>query len=334
MGQVENLRGKYLLSGFLACRVCGGKLVAQQRGRHLKLTYICATHRAKGDAVCQNSTAVPMTRLHAAVIASLRDTLSPENFERLLKSKAENEQERVSREAERTTLIGRIADLNAQAERLADAVAAGSGTLDVLLNAIKARQAEREQAEARLAEVEDEVRAIREAEGTVERLRTVWKDWQGTLDAEPVVARQLLRKVLVGPIGVLPKGLGFWEFLGTSRFDALLHGKLTPRADAIRAWSPAATARQIAELRALFPATSPLGASAWAAAPIAGTSDSPVNRALRPESAGGPDVSHPRLQEIRPSVGLQQSLPGPVREEIRGGKDGPCTTERAGCLVD
>jgi len=90
----------------------------------------------------------------------------------------------------------------------------------------------------------------------------VWKDWSAALDADPVLARQLLRKVLVGPILVLPKGRGAWEFLGGSRFDALLHGALTPRADAVRAWSPAVRARQAAALRAEFPAADPLGASA------------------------------------------------------------------------
>jgi hypothetical protein len=38
MGQVESLRGKYLLSGFLACMHCKGWLIAQQRGRNLKPT--------------------------------------------------------------------------------------------------------------------------------------------------------------------------------------------------------------------------------------------------------------------------------------------------------
>jgi len=102
----------------------------------------------------------------------------------------------------------------------------------------------------------------------------VWKDWSAALDADPVLARQLLRKVLVGPILVLPKGRGAWEFLGGSRFDALLHGALTPRADAVRAWSPAVRARQAAALRAEFPAADPLGASAWPwPEPIAGGSD-------------------------------------------------------------
>ncbi len=261
-GQVESLRGKYLLSGFLACGICNGPLIATQRGRNLRLTYVCKAHKEKGDSVCVNSTGVPMDRLHAAVIVSVRETLSPEAFEMHLAKTASDEQARAQRAAERETLLARIPVLNAEAERLANAIAAGSGTLDVLLSAIKERQTEREAAELRLAELESTERDLRAESDAVERLSAVWKDWAGALDADPVLARQLLRKVLVGPILVLPKGRGAWEFLGGSRFDALLHGALAPRADAVRAWSPAVRARQVAALRAEFPAAGPLGASA------------------------------------------------------------------------
>src|SRR5262249_30156694 len=156
---------------------------------------------------------------HTAVTESLRYTLSPENFERLLKTKAEDEQERASREAERATLLARIPVLEAECSRLADAVAAGSGALDVLLNAIKARQAERETAEARVTELEGIERDLRDEAEVVERLRAVWKDWEGALDAQPILARQLLRKALDGPIRVHPVRAGLWTYNGDTRFD-------------------------------------------------------------------------------------------------------------------
>jgi hypothetical protein len=65
------------------------------------------------------------------------------------------------------------------------------------------------------------MRSIREAESEVERLRAAWKDWQGALDVDSLLARQLLRKVLDGPIRVFPAGKGRWEFKGESRFDGL-----------------------------------------------------------------------------------------------------------------
>jgi hypothetical protein len=54
----------------------------------------------------------------------------------------------------RYTHLARLPILNEEAERLANAVAAGHGSLDVLLGAIKARQEEREAAEKRIAELE------------------------------------------------------------------------------------------------------------------------------------------------------------------------------------
>jgi hypothetical protein len=104
-------------------------------------------------------------------------------------------------------------------------VATGSGTLDILLGAIKARQQEREALEARLAELDDEARAVREAASEVERLRSAWKNWGGALDAEPVLARQLLKRVISGTIAVTPAE-GGWGYQGHGDFDGLLAGAI------------------------------------------------------------------------------------------------------------
>jgi hypothetical protein len=77
---------------------------------------------------------------------------------------------------------------------------------DVLLNAIKTRQAEREQAEARVAEIEGTKRDLHADGEAVERLRATWQSWSGALEADLVMARQILRKVLAVPVGVRPCG--------------------------------------------------------------------------------------------------------------------------------
>lgn len=277
-GQVESLRGKYLLSGFVACGVCNAPLQAMKRGRNLRPGYVCKSHRENG--VCTNTTAVPMDRLHAAVIASLRDTLSPENFERHLAVTAADESARASRGAERATLLARIPVLTAECERLADAVAGGSGTLDVLLSGIKTRQAEREAAEARVVELESIERDLRADADAVERLRTTWKDWGGALDADPVLARQVLRKVLVGSILVFPRGRGQWSFGGFSRFDGLLTGRIAPAQTLVAKWD--GRERIDALVRSRYPdavgGPSPLP---WpGAVVIAGGSDAPAAEAV------------------------------------------------------
>ena len=71
-------------------------------------------------------------------------------------------------------------------------------SLDVLLGAIENGQQEGEPAEARVAELEGQERDLREDADAVERLRQTWGAWPGALDADPVLARQRLRKVLDG----------------------------------------------------------------------------------------------------------------------------------------
>jgi DNA invertase Pin-like site-specific DNA recombinase len=299
VGQRESAN-HHLFAGFLACGICNGTLVATTRGKANLAAYICRNHRLRGD--CENTTAVPMDRLHATVIASIEETFSLEHFERLLKSKAEDEQARASREAERTALLARIPVLESECVRLADAVAAGSGTLDVLLAGIKSRQAEREQAEHRLAVIEADARALREQAGAVETFRQRWGDWKGALKAEPVLARQLLRKILVGPILVLPKGPRAWEFLGGSRYDAILNGGLTPSQDFYRAWSPEERARMIAGLRAKFPAGVALGPTAWTSPSIAGGCDDSHDVSASEMAPKPPNVRRAPAEPWRSSV--------------------------------
>lgn len=130
-----------------------------------------------------------MFEMHTAVIHSLRATFTAESFEAHLQKSAADESAREARPAERAALLARIPVLTEECDRLA-AVAAGNGTLDVLLNAIKARQAEREQAEARIIELEGVERDLREQEEAVEKLRATWSSWTGVLEADPVLARQ------------------------------------------------------------------------------------------------------------------------------------------------
>jgi hypothetical protein len=63
----------------------------------------------------------------------------------------------------------------------------------------------------------------------VEQLRERWGSWQGALDEDPVLARQLLKKVLGTPIYVRPTGHREWIYVGIGRYDWLLKG-------AVAAW--------------------------------------------------------------------------------------------------
>jgi hypothetical protein len=91
-----------------------------------------------------------MERLHATVIASIKETFSLEHFERLLKTKAEVEEARASREAERSNLLADLPKLAAAEQRLVKRIATIED--DELVGALKTEWAEakaqREQARA------------------------------------------------------------------------------------------------------------------------------------------------------------------------------------------
>jgi hypothetical protein len=105
-GQVENLRGKYLLSGFLACGICEGKLIAHQRGRNLKLTYICANHLDKGDVVWQEHDGRPDEPPARGGHREPAGHVLARELRAVAESKAENEQERVARPSGRASCPG------------------------------------------------------------------------------------------------------------------------------------------------------------------------------------------------------------------------------------
>ena len=65
--------------------------------------------------------------------------------------------------------------------------------------ALKARQQERKDLESRLAELETWERDARADRARVEQLRERWGAWQGALDEDPVLARQVLKKGLATP---------------------------------------------------------------------------------------------------------------------------------------
>jgi hypothetical protein len=103
--------------------------------------------------------------------------------------------------------------------------------MDALVAELKATQQERRQAEARVADLEGYERDLRDQRQQVERLRRVWAGWAAALDAvvpaaRQILARQILRKILVGRIYVRPVRPGAWRFAGISRYDGALRGGL------------------------------------------------------------------------------------------------------------
>ncbi|MET0485892.1 MAG: hypothetical protein ABW216_09355, partial [Candidatus Rokuibacteriota bacterium] len=244
--------------------------------------YVCQAHRERGASVCSNSTSVPADQLHAAVIASLKTTFNAETFEAHLKKSAEDESARASRAAERASILDLLPTLAAQEERLAEAVATSDGSVNALVAALKARQQERQDLESRLAELETWERDAQADRDRVEQLRERWGSWQGALDEDPVLARQVLKKVLATPIYVRPTGRREWTYVGIGRYDGVLNGGLAPgEVVAVHKQYRTKTDALAAVLRGLGVNT---------AAAIAGGSDAPLAECKTPSVNSWPPM--------------------------------------------
>jgi hypothetical protein len=71
------------------------------------------------------------------------------------------------------------------------------------------------------------VRLVEGAGPLVGELGARLNDWQGLLERQPIQARQLLRKLLVGPLRYTPRrdeAGGYYDFAGTASFGRLLSG--------------------------------------------------------------------------------------------------------------
>jgi hypothetical protein len=247
VGHAEAIVSRYLLSGLLACGAhtdapgrkpfCGSPLIATTRGRKRVPSYVCAGYREKGKTFCTNQTGVPMAELHRAVIESLKVTFSDQKFEEYLRNQAADTEALAAHRAERENLLVQIPKLATAEAKLAKVIAV-TDDVDALVAELKATQAERRYAEARVAELEGYERDLRDQQEQVERLRQVWGGWAAALDADVPTARQILKKILVGRIYVRPVGPGAWRFAGISRYDGALRGGLGRVADVRPAYGP------------------------------------------------------------------------------------------------
>jgi len=223
----SGLESRYLLAGFLRCGICGGNLIVSKRtgkrGRPCS-AYICTTHKTRGDVACANRWGVPVNEITDGVLTSLKQAFLQETvFMDLLNGMAAAHRDKPeSLAAQRDALTERIAALDAELKRLADAVAGGAAP-KAILDAITAREQERRDSVAKLEHLNG--LAI-EGSDLVTLSITNMKELREELEGEPAVARQSLRRLLMGPIVVTPKldaegALLTFDFAGTATYAVL-----------------------------------------------------------------------------------------------------------------
>jgi len=198
-----SLDAKHLLAGFCVCSVCGGRLVVWATSTK-KANYrylVCNRHRA---GTCGNKRSVPLEPLTQAIVSHFtKDVLTAEAIAKVaadLAADADSSPEQIA--ARRQKIEAEIARLDGRIEKWVDAL--GDGGSRSLTERIKEAEGQQDALRVRLAQL-DELQATvakwTEA-GHQDRIEALLGDWQGALAGAPAVGRQILKKLLVGPIGV------------------------------------------------------------------------------------------------------------------------------------
>jgi len=227
------IEARYLLTGFLQFGTCGGGMQVQPRTSLRGLPrkyYICTTHRRRGDKWCANALSVHMEELERAVLDVLvRDVLTPDVIEATVARVLSRVTERPDAiAAERASVEADLDRLEKELGRYAEAIAT-AGPLPALLGAIAERESRPQTLQAKLEHLDGLGRAAGawDRDGMRDELLAILGDWRGLLKAEPVKARQVIRKLLAGRLRLTPKieaSGRFYELTGECSYGRLLAG--------------------------------------------------------------------------------------------------------------
>lgn len=196
---------RYLLTGFSACKTCGGSLCIQTERRNVRRStyYACTTHLRRGAAVCAEGMYAPMEALDRAVLAAIEhDVLHPTVLTKALEKalhqlRPQNEEPSMRRSA----LKKDLAKVEGALARLTHAVVEG-GSLATLLDEMKKYEEQKTRLATELAVLDGLAVTPFDAVRVEEELRGYLKDWSGLAQRHPAQARQILRKLLPNRIRV------------------------------------------------------------------------------------------------------------------------------------
>jgi hypothetical protein len=214
----------YLLTGFLACSVCGGGMSATWRSGsrgERKAYYRCNTHRMRGEHICDNALTVPLPALEASVLRTLREAvLTPDLIDDVITRAIEPQNAKPAELAERRQALTREAGrLAGELRRLTEGIRLG-GPLASLVEALRAAEGRRAEVLAQLEHLDGVGRVAKSGLGDLRRQ---------LLTANPVDARPVLRNLLEGRLTMTPKreADGRWyAWSGHATYGGILAGLL------------------------------------------------------------------------------------------------------------
>ncbi|MGH7265673.1 MAG: recombinase family protein [Candidatus Rokuibacteriota bacterium] len=229
----NGIESKYLLTGLAQCGVCGGSLVVHSRatGPGRKQAYTCSYYHLRGKTVCPTGILLSMEATNRSVLDTLeQEVLHPKVVEVGLRQGLE-----LLRPAEESVVPRRdavqaeLAALDQELGRLSAAVAEG-GDLPALLDAIKTREQRKRRLQEELAGPQNLERVAAADTSQLQReLEARLADWRGLLGRQVPVARQILKKLLVGRIVFRETDQGI-EFTGQASLGRILAGIVDTKA--------------------------------------------------------------------------------------------------------
>lgn len=205
-----DLESPYLLSGMGRCGCCGGSLIALTRkhGTRRGKRYGCAWSHERGGTVCTNRFQISQHVLDRAVLDSIREILNERVMLAAIDRALEKVRERQADAVQRATMLAAEKVLiEMKTSRLVAVLSEGSAPPVPVVEAIQRE-------EARKAEVVREIAILKAQQAvTLEpaaiatlkgHLQERAADVRGLLDRHPALARQGLRKILVGRLTFVP----------------------------------------------------------------------------------------------------------------------------------
>ena len=217
---------KYLLTNLAQCGVCGSSMKVRTRShRHVRAKfYGCSGYHDRGRTVCPNGADVPMEDADLMVLeAVLDDVLTSDLVEEAVTEALRILQPDDGGEGQLVQLAKEMTRVEGERSRLANAIATG-GDLDGLLVAMKDRESRLGQLDQQRQTVEAQV--ARSAVGDVDKVRrelqALAADWRRLLGQQPVHARTILAKLVVGRVTFTPRSEPKqWELRGRGTIAGL-----------------------------------------------------------------------------------------------------------------
>jgi site-specific DNA recombinase len=223
------IESRNLMSGFLVCGQCGGAMHAVKRTSRRggpQVYFLCNGWRVNGS--CDNTMSAHLTDVDLAVIEMFRhDVLSPDVIEAVIRRAVQLYREEPEVYAERRERLASEAQrLQDELQRLTEAVASG-GQLAALVEALTTRERRRADVLAQLEHLDGLAKAPAWGERLSDEIRARLEEWRLLLGRQPVVARQIVRKLLVGRLVLTPRSdptRRWYEITGQASYGTLLAG--------------------------------------------------------------------------------------------------------------